>query len=58
MFHKDLYVQYLITTSLIEEDWLSNKDQKGVQSTERKRNFYFHFKQHAVEHLRRAFFMS
>lgn len=28
MFHKDLYVQYFITTTLIEAAWQSNKDQK------------------------------
>lgn len=36
MFHKDLYVQHFITITLIEAAWLSNKDQKGVQSAGRK----------------------
>lgn len=58
MFHKDLYVQHFITTTLIEAAWLSNKDQKGVRSAGRKRNFYINIKQHATQHLKRAFPMS
>lgn len=30
MFHKDLYAQHFITTTLIEAAWLNNKDQRGV----------------------------
>ena len=36
MFHKDLYVQQFITTTLLEAAWMNNKDQRGVQSTERR----------------------
>ena len=35
MFHKDLYVQHFITTTLIEAAWMNNKDQRGV-GTERR----------------------
>lgn len=36
MFHKDLYAQHFITTTLREAAWLNNKGQRGLQSTERR----------------------